>query len=115
MRKFKVSERRACALVGQRRSTNRYVPAPGDFEVKLVARMTQLAERRPWWGCRVVHGLLVAEGWPVNKKAGGTVMASGGPASAPAQAESQWAEGGRRDGEQHLGAASAVAQSRLVA
>ena len=33
MRKFKVSERRACALVGQRRSTNRYVPAPGDFEV----------------------------------------------------------------------------------
>jgi putative transposase len=63
-----VSERRACRLVGQHRSTNRYVPTPEDFEVKLVARMTVLAEQNPKWGYRMIHGLLVAEGWPVNKK-----------------------------------------------
>jgi putative transposase len=67
-RKFKVSERRACRLVGQHRSTNRYVAAPADFERKLVIRMTRLAERHPRWGYRMVHALLVEEGWPVNKK-----------------------------------------------
>ena len=54
--------------MGQHRSTNRYVPTPEDFEVKLVARMTQLAEQHPRWGYRMVHALLVEEGWPVNKK-----------------------------------------------
>ncbi|MFN8156952.1 MAG: IS3 family transposase [Candidatus Nanopelagicales bacterium] len=67
-RKFQVSERRACRLVGQHRSTNRYAAAPVDFERKLVARMTKLAERHPRWGYRMVHALLVEEGWPVNKK-----------------------------------------------
>lgn len=41
---------------------------PGDFEAKLVARMTKLAEQHPRWGYRMIHGLLVAEGWAVNKK-----------------------------------------------
>ncbi|GAB3868944.1 hypothetical protein GCM10028801_45600 [Nocardioides maradonensis] len=68
MRKHRVSERRACRLVGQNRSSNRYVPVPSDFEVKLVERMTMLAEEHPKWGYRMVHGLLVEEGWPVNKK-----------------------------------------------
>lgn len=63
-----MSERRACRLVGQHRSTNRYAAAPVDFERKLVARMTKLAERHPRWGYRMVHALLVEEGWPVNKK-----------------------------------------------
>lgn len=31
-------------------------------------RMTKLAEAHPRWGYRMIHGLLVAEGWPVNKK-----------------------------------------------
>jgi hypothetical protein len=30
--------------------------------------MTVLAEQHPRWGCRMVHGLPVAEGWPVNRK-----------------------------------------------
>lgn len=68
MRRFKVSERRACRVVGQHRSSNRYAAAPVDFEVKLVARMTALAEQHPRWGYRMVHGLLVEEGWAVNKK-----------------------------------------------
>jgi transposase InsO family protein len=67
-KRFKVSERRACQLVGQHRSTNRYAAVPADFEAELVARMTKLAEQHPRWGYRMVHGLLVEEGWPVNKK-----------------------------------------------
>lgn len=39
VRKFPVSERRACRVVGQHRSSQRYEPVPGDFEVKLVAAM----------------------------------------------------------------------------
>jgi transposase InsO family protein len=50
------------------RSSARYVAVPVDFETKLVDRMTKLAEENPRWGYRMVHGLLVEEGWPVNKK-----------------------------------------------
>ena len=67
-RKHKVSERRACRLVGQHRSSNRYEPRPSDLEAKLVERMHQLAGEHPKWGYRMIHGLLVEEGWPVNKK-----------------------------------------------
>lgn len=69
MRKFpNISERRACKLAGQHRSSNRYAAVPADFEAKLYARMSKLAEAHPRWGYRMIHGLLVAEGWPVNKK-----------------------------------------------
>ena len=68
IRKHKVSERRACRLVGQHRSTNRYVSTPSDFEERLVERMIELADEHPKWGYRMICGLLVAEGWPVNKK-----------------------------------------------
>jgi putative transposase len=68
VRKFKVSERRACSVVGQHRSSNRYVATAPDLEAKLVARMTALAEQHPRWGYRMVHGPLVEEGWRVNLK-----------------------------------------------
>jgi len=67
-KRFKVSERRACRLAGQHRSTNRYDAVPVDFETRLCARMTKLAEVHPRWGYRMIHGLLVGEGWMVNKK-----------------------------------------------
>ena len=66
--KFSVSERRACTLVGQHRSTQRYAAAPADFELKLAARMTALAAANPRWGYRMIHSLLVDEGWAVNRK-----------------------------------------------
>jgi putative transposase len=50
VKKFQVSERRACRCVGQHRSTNRYLAVPVDFETKLVARMTKLADAHPRWG-----------------------------------------------------------------
>ena len=68
MRKFGVSERWACRLVGQHRSTNRYAAVPPDFEAQLVEQMTKLAEQHPRWGYRMIHGLLVEQGWEVNKK-----------------------------------------------
>lgn len=46
---------------GQNRSASRYERVAVDFETKLVARMTKLAEQHPRWGYRMVHGLLVEE------------------------------------------------------
>src|SRR5690349_7974547 len=63
-----VSERRACKLVGLHRSTHRYEAVAGDFELRLVERMNELAARHPRYGYRRIHALLVAEGFAVNKK-----------------------------------------------
>lgn len=67
-RRFKVSERRACRVVGQVRSTQRYAAVPGDFETRLVKEMHAHAEAHPRWGYRRVHALLVADDWDVNRK-----------------------------------------------
>lgn len=63
-----MSERRACQLVGQHRSTQRYEPLPSDFEERLVKAMWSLAEAHPRWGYRQIWGLLVEGGWAVNRK-----------------------------------------------
>jgi putative transposase len=68
VRRHKVSERRACLVVGQHRSTQRYEPVPSDFEDRLVKAMWRLAEDHPRWGYRQIWGLLVEEGWAVNRK-----------------------------------------------
>lgn len=68
VRRHKVSERRACRVVGQHRSTQRYAAVPGDFEQRLVKSMRALAEAHPRWGYRRIHALLVDEGWAVNVK-----------------------------------------------
>lgn len=67
-RRHKVSERRACQLVGQHRSTQRYTPIPSDYESQLVAAMHALALEHPRFGYRMVHALLVDRGWAVNRK-----------------------------------------------
>jgi putative transposase len=68
IRRHKVSERRACKVVGQHRSSNRYSPVPGDYEQRLVEAIHKLAERHPRYGYRRVHALLVRDGWNVNVK-----------------------------------------------
>ena len=40
-----MSERRACQLIGQHRSTQRYLPQPPELELRLVKRMNELAVR----------------------------------------------------------------------
>jgi putative transposase len=66
--RFNVSERRACRVVDQHRSSQRYVPVPTGFEEQLVAAMCKLADAHPRYGYRRVHALLVADGWNVNVK-----------------------------------------------
>jgi putative transposase len=54
--------------VGQYRSTQRYQRVPAEYELRLVARMNELAAAHPRWGYRRVWALLRSEGWQVNRK-----------------------------------------------
>ena len=67
-RRHPVSERRACQLLDQHRSAQRYVPEPPLLEQRLVERMNELAERHPRYGYRRVWALLRSEGFQVNRK-----------------------------------------------
>jgi putative transposase len=66
--RHRVSERRACQLVGEHRSTQRYEAQPPELELVLVARMNAIAERHPTYGYRRVWALLRSEGFAVNRK-----------------------------------------------
>jgi putative transposase len=66
--KFDASERRACEVVAQPRSTQRYTGQPKDDEGKLVSRMLELVRQRPRFGYRRIAELLREEGWAVNVK-----------------------------------------------
>ena len=63
---FEVSERHACEVVDQPRSTQRYEPSPRDDEAALMKRMLQLAKQRPRFGYRRIGRLLRAEGWQAS-------------------------------------------------
>ena len=63
-----MSERKACAVVGQPRSTQRYEPAEADDEKALVKRMRELSAAHPRYGYRRVWALLRAEKFAVNRK-----------------------------------------------
>jgi putative transposase len=65
-----VSERRACAALGQHRSTQRRAPRRGrDDEGRLTADIVELARRYGRYGYRKVAELLrSAAGWVVNDK-----------------------------------------------
>ena len=66
--RFGVSERRACRVVGQPRSTQRLRPRPRPEERRLLARMLALVRRHPRYGYRRIWALLRREGWRVNRK-----------------------------------------------
>jgi len=63
-----VSERRACQVMKQPRSTQRYEAKPRDDEKSLVQRMRDLVRRHPRYGYRRVWALLRGEGFRVNVK-----------------------------------------------
>jgi putative transposase len=67
-KKFEVSERRACRVVGQPRSTQRYPSRKADRDRPLIERMTMLSQENPRYGYRRVWALLRREGWQVNAK-----------------------------------------------
>jgi putative transposase len=66
---FGVSERRACRVLGQQRSTQRQKPKEAkEGEGRLVARMLELVREHPRYGYRRIWALLRREGWRVNRK-----------------------------------------------
>lgn len=63
-----VSERRACAVVGQARATQRRAPKVRDDEAALTDAVVRLAKQYGRYGYRRVRQLLVDEGWRVSVK-----------------------------------------------
>jgi putative transposase len=68
MEKLRVSERRACRVLGQARSTQRRRPMVRDDEDALTRRIIELATCYGRYGYRRITALLHREGWRVNHK-----------------------------------------------
>jgi putative transposase len=66
---FGVSQRWACRLVGQHRSTQRHQPVEPDRDRALRAELRQFSRTHPRWGYRRAHAQLVGQGWTINRKA----------------------------------------------
>ena len=67
--RLEFSERRACLLVGQHRSTQRHEPpAPSDDDAELRARLREIAKLKPRWGYRRAHAQLRQDGREINRK-----------------------------------------------
>ena len=64
----KISERRACRVLGQSRTTQRYQSQRPAADRKLLQAMRRIADRRPRFGSPRTHRLLQALGWRVNHK-----------------------------------------------
>jgi putative transposase len=63
-----VSERVACRVLGQHRSTQRKAPNRPDDEAALTAAIIDLARQFGRYGYRRITALLRAEGWQTNHK-----------------------------------------------
>ena len=64
-----MSERRACAVLGQHRSTQRKVPRAVDDEAALTVAITGWARLYGRYGYRRITALLRTEGWRCNHMA----------------------------------------------
>jgi len=63
-----VSERRACRILGQHRSTQRKVPCGLPDEERLTEDIIALTEEFGRYGYRMITGMLNNSGWHVNHK-----------------------------------------------
>ncbi len=63
-----VSERWACRVVGQHRSTQRHEPKRAEDDAALRAELRQFSKDRPRWGYRRAHHHLREQGWEINRK-----------------------------------------------
>ncbi len=68
MDRMGLSERRACEIVGQHRSTQRREPCVAADDTALRGRLRKLSKDRPRWGYRRAHAQLLEEGWSINRK-----------------------------------------------
>ena len=62
------SQRRACKVVRQPRSTNRYAPKRSDEEDRLKRRIKEISDAEPRWGYRTAASQLRRESWRINDK-----------------------------------------------
>jgi len=65
---FHIPERRACKVLGQPRSSQRYITIPLADEAPLTAAIIELSSRFGRYGYRRITGLLRIGGWWVNHK-----------------------------------------------
>ena len=63
-----LSQRRACQIVGQHRSTQRHRPENPDPDRDLRRELRDFARRHPRWGYRRAHAVLRREGQHLNRK-----------------------------------------------
>ena len=63
-----VSERWACRVVGQHRSTQRRAPVRAADDAALRSELRRFSVQRPRWGYRRAHHRLRELGWEVNRK-----------------------------------------------
>lgn len=63
-----LSQRRACQIVGQHRSTQRHVPVSPDPDRELRRWLGDFSRKHQRWGYRRAHAVLVREGHRVNRK-----------------------------------------------
>jgi len=68
MAKFSISERFACKVLGQHRSTQRKKPQSRPDEEALTTDIIRLASRYGRYGYRRITAMLRSEGWTVNAK-----------------------------------------------
>lgn len=68
MAKFSISERFACKVLGQHRSTQRKKPKGRADEDALIADIIRLASHYGRYGYRRITAMLRSEGWTVNAK-----------------------------------------------
>ena len=66
--KHGMSERSACKLAGQARTTQRRESNTSDDEPRLLAQMWKLSKAHSRYGYRRIHRMLCADGWRVNHK-----------------------------------------------
>lgn len=64
----RVPERRVCRVLGQARSTQRYVAVPRDGDEHLARRLHELVRQHPRRGYRMMCGMLRLDGWRINVK-----------------------------------------------
>jgi putative transposase len=64
-----ISQRRACQICGQARSTQRrQAQEPSPEERKLRSRLREIARAHPRWGWKTAYSIVRREGWAVNRK-----------------------------------------------
>ena len=103
-----VSERRACAALGQHRSTQRKVPRGREDEERLTADTIALARQYGRYGYRKIAGLLEQAGWLGQRQAGRADLAARGAEGPPENNPSAAGSGFRMDHASGCGPSTAI-------